>query len=91
MSGYYAYMAPYGPSTYRAHGAWLAQIIKDSTDYSGLALAAPPQAPLLYPNPVKDQVSVPIELEAPAYLRFELYNGLGQLVAVLWNDWVVQT
>ena len=89
MSGYYAYMAPYGPSTYRAHGAWLAQVIRDSTDYTAIAKPLASTDVRVYPNPTVDVLSVPLHLKKPAYMKFELYNAEGRLVDVLWNDWVV--
>lgn len=89
MSGYYAYMAPYGPSTYRAHGAWLAQVFRDTTDYSAIAKPSAPSDVLVYPNPAANEITIPLQLKKPAYMKFELYNADGRLVDVIWNDWVI--
>jgi hypothetical protein len=89
MSGYYAYMAPYGPSTYRAHGAWLAQIFRDTTDYSAIVQPSAPSGVAVFPNPTADEITIPLHLKKPTYMKFELYNSEGRLVDVLWNDWVV--
>jgi hypothetical protein len=85
MSGYYTYN--YSFSYPNAHAAWVAQIstggVFTSVDQKEVISDAK-----LFPNPAKDIFSVELHLSKPEYLRFELYDAQGKLVAVLLKDWV---
>ncbi len=88
MSGYYAYN--HSTSFPRAHGAWVAQLTTDKAFYLGLNKR--PEQDItsvnVFPNPVKDKVSVDIDLKEPEYLSFELLDAQGKLITVLLRDLV---
>ncbi len=93
MSGYYAYS--YSSGFPHAHGAWITQLMVDTTkavdttNYVGLnTLKADANAATLYPNPARDIFTIEFSLPAPEYLSFELYDANGKLVEVLLRDWV---
>ena len=93
MSGYYAYLSGSAPSSYRAHGAWIAQINPyQAPDYTGVKESEKTLSTSnVFPNPTADMYSVEISLSKPEYLRFELYDVQGKLIQTLMRDWVKVT
>jgi hypothetical protein len=85
MSGYYAYN--YSFSYPNAHAAWVAQIATGGV-FTSIEQNEINTDAKLFPNPAKDIFSVELHLTKPEYLKFELYDAQGKLVAVLLKDWV---
>ena len=87
ISGYYGYSS--GINYPRAHGAWIAQITVDNTDYSSVEeYNAGEEAVTVFPNPVQNIFSVSINLVQPEYLTFELLDVQGRRLDILLRDWV---
>jgi hypothetical protein len=91
MSGYFA--SPYNSQFPYAHAAWVAQITTDKALHVNVAQSRNKEATTtVFPNPASDIFSVELNLAKPEYLRFDLYDTQGRLVANLMRDWVkVQT
>lgn len=90
MSGYYAYLSGSAPTSYRAHGAWIAQINPyQKPDETGISENKETfSTGAVFPNPASDMYSVELNLQKPEYLSFELYDIQGKLVQTLLRDWV---
>jgi len=93
MSGFYAYT--YSAGFPRAHAAWIAQLVRDTTilvDTTNYVNIVTQNQPVLeatvFPNPADDTFSVEFTLSKPEYLSFELYDLQGKLIEVLLRDWV---
>jgi hypothetical protein len=88
VSGYYGYY--YSAGYPRAHGAWIAQLGLDDgllTDVKAKQAAAEGSA-RIFPNPSNDIFSVELNLAAPEYLSFELFDLQGKRIELLLRDWV---
>lgn len=90
MSGYYAYLSGSAPTSYRAHGAWIAQINPyQKPDETGISENKETiSTGAVFPNPASDMYSVELNLQKPEYLSFELFDIQGKLVQTLLRDWV---